>query len=117
MSESVHVVPVSCCITSPVESRPGDVNYTSGGTPLINDIRPARRDNVRSALRRPPGQAEGMTSTMLVQIATPCTNTVLSYFISKDNIELINIVYFLFLFQIHHVGGDHCMHGSVIVKV
>ena len=39
-----------------VESRPGDVNCTSGGTPLINDIRPARRDNVRPAPRPPSGR-------------------------------------------------------------
>ena len=39
--------PVSCRIASPVELRPGDVKYTSGGTPLINDMRPARRNNVR----------------------------------------------------------------------
>ena len=38
---------MSCRMTSPVESCPGDVNYTSGGTPSINDVRAARRDNVR----------------------------------------------------------------------
>ena len=41
-----EVIPASCHIAAPVESRPRDVNYTSGGTPLINDIRPACQDNV-----------------------------------------------------------------------
>ena len=44
--------PVSCRMASPVESCPGDVNYTSRGTPSINDVRPARRDNVRPRRRR-----------------------------------------------------------------
>ena len=44
--------PVSCRVASPVESCPGDVNYTSVGTPSINDICPARRDNVLPRLRR-----------------------------------------------------------------
>ena len=38
-SGSISSPPVSCRIASPVESRPGDVKYTSGGTPSINDIR------------------------------------------------------------------------------
>ena len=38
-------------MASPVGSCPGDVNYTSGGTPSINDVRPARQDNVRPPLR------------------------------------------------------------------
>ena len=42
---------MSCRIASPIESRLGDVNYTSGGTPLINDIRPVRQDNIRPAPR------------------------------------------------------------------
>ena len=51
----VHGIPVSvsCRMASPVESCPGDVNYTSGGTPSINDVRPARRDNVRPPPRAP----------------------------------------------------------------
>ena len=44
--------PVSCRIASPIELRPGDVNYTSGETPSINDIRPARWDNVRPPQRK-----------------------------------------------------------------
>ena len=34
------VEPVSCRIASPVESRPGDINYTSGRAQLVNHILP-----------------------------------------------------------------------------